>query len=424
MELSSYVGDYRSSILYSKKALEIKNDYLVNLKLIEFFLKTEKYESAEKKLLYLYENFNQDGYLLTLLSVVYIKLNDYKKASYYYTRAKEYADTNDVEEVFKSYIVQNITELSDKFNSKNYKLNFNINQYSNSSDVTRESYGEDIEWLYRLYRFKLSHRKDFFYKNNLDSFSRDSLSFSMEGSIDNEIYLSLGLDSKFYNNNKLILPFYLTLGKSIDRFFSSITYESIDISDIEKPFGNLLYNYASDFGGAKKIIRSENLSFYLQYENEKIISFIKYIYGDYSDGNEKKSIIFDGMIKDFYLKGLKLGYTYFYLDFKNPSPLYIGNNFVESSYYDPINFEVHSIYLISEFISSFLKMVLELRGSYMPKSNSFGRTLNLSFDKVFFKNHSFRIELRNYHHDRGVGRKSIEDRFWANQVLLKYIFSF
>ncbi len=122
---------------------------------------------------------------------------------------------------------------------------------------------------------------------------------------------------------------------------------------------------------------------------------------------------------------LLFGGGYFFLDFKKDASLYSENNITESSYYDPINFETLYFYGKSTMpLTADLKLVSEVRFSYIPKSDGLGENLFIMLVYNYKKHRSFKVDLRQVYQNKTVERYREAGRFWAYNISILYWMNF
>ena len=152
--------------------------------------------------------------------------------------------------------------------------------------------------------------------------------------------------------------------------FTELSFRHFDIIDTVLPFNNIIYSYVVTIGSLDRDIKSDDYKFYLLYAPVPKVSFAgEFIYGDYSDSNRKHSLMFEAGYQVLDSPYLRTAYNYFYLDIKDPAPLTGSGDHVESAYWDPVNFETHTLRLeYRQDYSEHLSFGAEGALSYSPKS--------------------------------------------------------
>ena len=212
-----------------------------------------------------------------------------------------------------------------------------------------------------------------------------------------------------------------------EKFTAVLSYEHLDIIDKEQPFlGNPIYNHVVTIGSVGLNIRTNDYSAWLNYRPfERVYLTGEWVYGDYSDGNRKQSYMLES---GYILKRtprVRLSYNYFYLDYQNPAPVYTENQQRQSAYYDPINFEVHTLRLeYRNETSRRFSYGAEEAVSFIPKSNGFSNSFFVFGAVEFNKNHKLRLDGRIFYQNKGIDRIGKTGYFDAKNVSLSYEYRF
>jgi tetratricopeptide (TPR) repeat protein len=204
-----------------------------------------------------------------------------------------------------------------------------------------------------------------------------------------------------------------------------VGYDYYDVIDTVPPFNNPIYNYINQIGATALNIRTSDLSLFFSYYKDKLSLIANYIYGEYSDGNIRQTRSFRIDYNFLDLPYLNTFYSYFYLNFKNPAPLFFQNGFTESAYYDPLNFEVHSAGIDTKYdITDKLRIGGEAAGLFFPKCNNIGFSvfgfLNYQMDDHWI----LRLDLRYYFQNQSVTRRGITGRYTAESGNLQLVYQF
>ena len=90
------------------------------------------------------------------------------------------------------------------------------------------------------------------------------------------------------------------------------------------------------------------------------------------------------------------------------------NVFLESAYWDPVNFEAHTLRLeYRQEYREHLTFGAEGALSYSPKSSGLSKSAFLSAAYKFTEKSSLRCDLRWFDQNKGVERQGETDRYWA-----------
>jgi hypothetical protein len=122
---------------------------------------------------------------------------------------------------------------------------------------------------------------------------------------------------------------------------------------------------------------------------------------------------------------LRAAYNYFYLDLQDPAPLFTENTRTESAYYDPIDFETHTLRL--EFRHNYGKHFssgVEGAVSYIPDSEGTSKSV-FAFAVCRFDDHcALRLDARWFYQNRGVDRIGETGHFRARNFILSLDYRF
>lgn len=214
--------------------------------------------------------------------------------------------------------------------------------------------------------------------------------------------------------------------KITPQIIAGIGYAYYDIIDTEPPFGNPIYNYSNQIGAATLNIKTKDINAFLFCNlGERFYLFGRIIYGKYSDDNLKRSRVFRFNYLILPLFNLNISYDYFYLDFAHAAPVFSEHLTFESVYYDPKNFEVHTINLRSEYqFTRHFQLGVETAILYLPKCRNIGNSLFIYFDYRLTCRLSCRLDLRYFHQNRSVLRTGLGPSYEAKNatLLLRYVY--
>jgi tetratricopeptide (TPR) repeat protein len=300
--------------------------------------------------------------------------------------------------------------------------------YSNSSDFTRINEGIDAE-CYAGYgaRLNIGYYASHFKQDGFKNFSRQSLVAKGVKQISETTSISGSLGGNFYNNHTNNLnaraSLYLKPAKALK---TALSYEHIDIIDTENPFGNSIYNYVVTIGAVGRNIKTDDYSLYLLIEPLSKLYFSgKGTWGDYSDGNRKLSALLETGYLFMSKPYVRASYNYFYLDYQDPGPVYTGRTLSETAYYDPINFETHTLRLeLKHYLSKAVSFGVEGTISYIPKSSGIAHSVFCFGALQFHNHHKLQLDTRWFYQNKGVDRYGVSGYFRAVNMILSYQYKF
>lgn len=300
--------------------------------------------------------------------------------------------------------------------------------YSNSSNFIRVNSGVD----YRLHAgmkstLDFGYIYSFFHQSSFDSISRQTVFAEAEARLAESLRVGGRLGGNFYDNdqNRLNGRFSLYVDP-VKNLVIALNYERLDIIDTELPFTNAIYNYVVTIGSVGRKIQTNDYSIFVQGSPIARLDLAgKFLYGDYSDGNRKLSGMLDAGYRLFDNPGLKIGYNYFYLDYQDPAPLFVEGGASTSAYYDPRNFEVHTLYLgFRHEPAEHLVYGLEERVSYIPKSDGISNSIFGFVACKFSPHHALRLDGRYFYQNHGIDRAGESGHFSADNIMISYEYKF
>lgn len=300
--------------------------------------------------------------------------------------------------------------------------------YANSSDFTRKSAGAEFGLSAPAgLHFEAGYVFSDFSQDGFDDIRRHSLFIQGDKEILENLSLSGRLSENFYDNDNENLNGGLFIRyQPSTNVFTEISFRHFDLIDTVMPFNNAIYSYVVTIGALERDIRSDDYKFYLLYTPVQRVSFAgELIYGDYSDNNEKRSLMFEAGYQLFDTPYLRTAYNYFYLDIKDPAPLAQGRDKVESAYWDPVNFETHTLRL--EYRQDYnMQLAFGAEGavSYSPKSGGVSRAVFLYAAYKFTKQLSMRLDARWFDQDKGIDRLEETDRYRAENYNMVFQYNF
>lgn len=200
----------------------------------------------------------------------------------------------------------------------------------------------------------------------------------------------------------------------------AVAWERLDIIDTEPVFGNAIYNHVVTMGAVGSRINSNEYSIYLQRDllAGRLALSGKATVGDYSDGNLKQSRFAGISYRLLNAPSLTLGYQYFFLNYRDAAPSYTEGVRSTSAYYDPLNFEVHTLFLdVSHRFSKSVRGGVEQRVSFIPKSDGTAYAVFALLEADLGRSVSARLTYRFFHQNRGVDRTGTSGYFSAQEAL-------
>lgn len=300
--------------------------------------------------------------------------------------------------------------------------------YSNSSNLIRINDGFDQRLHGRMRStFDLGYYHTYFHQSRFDSISRLTLFAEGEAGLAERLRVGGRIAGNFYTNDQNHLNGRFSLSADPARnWVVALNYERLDIIDTELPFRNALYNYVVTIGSVGRKIQTNDYSVYVQGSPiERLELAGKFLYGDYTDGNRKSSVMLDASWRVFDNPGVRIGYNYFYLDYKDPAPLFVEGGASTSAYYDPKNLEVHTLYLgFRHELAGRLFYGLEERISHIPKSDGIANSVFAFVAFPFGPRHGLRLDGRYFYQNDGVDRSGNSGHFSADNVIVSYEFKF
>lgn len=208
-------------------------------------------------------------------------------------------------------------------------------------------------------------------------------------------------------------------------FFADIGYDYYDVIDTIPPFNNPIYNYSNQIGSATLNIRTSDWNVFFNYYKERFSWLANFVIGHYSDGNVKQTRSFRMDYRFCDLPEFTVYYSYFYLNFKNPAPLFQQCNSTEVAYYDPINLEIHSLGLdVSYESSDQLETGGEVAILYLPKANNFAYSAYGYTNYKMTDQWSLRVDLRYFYQARDVLRNEVSGFYHASSANIQLLYQF
>lgn len=306
-------------------------------------------------------------------------------------------------------------------------LEVKTDYYGNSSEFTRVDVGADFNYppfqrniITTGYRFSNLHQSGF------DNITRNTLLLRNRGWLGEFFRYDAEVAGNFYDNDQN----HLNGGGSLyfdlrDRTIVGAGIYRTDVIDTEPTFQNPIYNYVVTIGAVGLHIATTDVFVYAkQRVGDDLDLWGKFVRGRYSDHNTKHVLTLEADWRPFRIRDIQLVYDYFYLDYENPAPTFVEDTSSVSAYYDPVNFEVHTVAveLEHEFVKGF-RLGIQDRVSYLPKSDGWANGI-FAFAAIEKGAHALRLDARYFYQNRGVSRTADSGHFRAENIMLAYSFRF
>lgn len=300
--------------------------------------------------------------------------------------------------------------------------------YNNSANFTRKNYGAEFGFYTKTYIYlNAGYMSSKFSQNEFKDVSRDSIFMQAEKQISERLQAAGRFAINKYDNQNTNFNGRLSiLFKQSKKLTSKFSYRHFDIVDTVLPFNNTIYSYVVTIGSVGLDIQSNDYQFYLLYNPLQKLSLSgEFIHGDYSTGNQRRSLVLEAgyqMLDKPYLRAI---YNYFYLDFKDPAELFTEGSKTESAYWDPIDFDTHTLRL--EFKRNHniqISYGADVGLSYIPKSGGVAKAAFLFASYRFMEKLSLRLDARWFNQDKGINRFGKGGGFRANNYNMTFQYRF
>lgn len=299
--------------------------------------------------------------------------------------------------------------------------------YTNSGDFSRVNVGASVTLFNHETLWTPGYYFSSFHQSGFSTITRNGLFLEGERRLTDSVRVGARLGGNIYDNNHETmngrLSLYLEPVKNVDM---ALNIERSDIIDTELPFRNAIYNYVVTIGAVGEAIQTWDYSLYAHATPLPNLDFSgKILYGDYSDGNDKYSLSLDTVYTLMRAPMLKVGYNYFYLDYRKPASVYREGSNAISSYYDPTNFEVHTIFAqFAQDLGANFRYGIEERLSYIPKAEGVANGLFGFLEFKLTERDLIRLDARYFTQNHGVSRTGDSGSFHAENVVLSYSHTF
>ncbi len=300
--------------------------------------------------------------------------------------------------------------------------------YSNSSEFSRMDMGLKTGWyMGDDWRLTAGYRLSGFNQSGFEDILRNTCFLGVRKGVSERLQLVTELSGHVYDNDhnalngELGLTYQMTPKLSIRPLF-----RHVDVIDITGPFENMAYSHTVAIGSVGLHITADEYGIRFDYLPLPRVSFsCDYRYSDYSDDNRKQYVNGEAGYRLSLRPDWRIAYNYFYLDYRDPAPLYHENDRVESAYYDPINFETHALRLVfNHDDGDRLFYGGEGALSFIPKSDGTGTYLSAFVGWRFKEDLMFRLDARGFYQNRGIDRLETTGYFWANNILFNFEYRF
>jgi tetratricopeptide (TPR) repeat protein len=274
-------------------------------------------------------------------------------------------------------------------------------------------------------RMSVAYNYTAFSEDGFDDVSRNMVALNGSKLFSEHWQLGGEISGKMYSNdyNNINGNVSLQYNWSPDLYLS-VMYNHVDVIDTQAPFSSQIYNYVVSIGAVDLNVHTDDYSAYLFYQpTPKVVLWAKGIFGNYSDGNDRTEGDFEASYQLFDVPKVRILYDYFYLNFARPAPLFEQNGKIESAYYDPVDFQVHSAKLnIEHFFTQKLRAGVEGGLSYFPQNGSFANEVGAFIDYKVATHAEIKLDGHYYDQNESVGRFDYHgDPFWAKEVDLSFI---
>jgi tetratricopeptide (TPR) repeat protein len=295
--------------------------------------------------------------------------------------------------------------------------------YTNSGDFSQANVGATATFFRFETLWDLGNYFSSFHQSGFSTVTRSGLFLEGERRLTDMARLGARLGANIYDNGHETmngrLSLYLEPARNVDM---ALNIERSDIIDTELPFGNAIYNYVVTIGAVGEAIQTWDYSLYTHVAPLPNLDLAgKLLYGAYSDGNDKYSLMFDAAYTVMRSPSLKVGYNYFFLDYRKPASVYREGSDATAAYYDPTNFEFHTLFVrFSQDLGTQFRYGIEERISYIPKASGVANALFGFLDFKLTENDLLRLDARYYTQDHGVSRTGVSGNFHAENAVLSY----
>lgn len=305
----------------------------------------------------------------------------------------------------------------------------NAGYYSNASDFSRTDTGLSGSWyLGNEWRLTTGYRFSAFVQDGFSEIYRNTAFLDARKGLTERLQVTAGLTGHAYDdghrslNGTLGFAYQLTPALSIHPRF-----RHTEVIDSTEPFENMAYSHTVTIGAVGLNLTTNEVGGRVDYRPLPRLSFSGDVrFAEYSDDNQKRAINGEAAYRFSLQPDWRVAYNYFYLDYRDPAPVFREGSQSESAYYDPINFETHSLRLIYRNRNSDHRLAYggEVALSHIPKSDGTGTYLSAFVGWELNDVLMLRLDARGYYQNRGIDRFGDTGYFWAENMLLSLTYRF
>jgi tetratricopeptide (TPR) repeat protein len=288
--------------------------------------------------------------------------------------------------------------------------------FSNSSDYRRLNAGFATKLRsWGGIQPRLGYYYSQFRQSGFSDINRNSFLLEGNAQVSSSLHAAARVGMNVYDDRPDHLNGKLTLGASpFMKTYLSASYSHFDIIDTEPAFGNPLYNYVASIGAVGEEITTDDVSLYLQQMiGDDLMLWGNIAHGSYSDGNEKLTYVLGADYRLSEAPFLHVHYSFFYLDYRDPAPIYREGDAQVAAYFDPDNFRVHTPGIEFSFdLFPSLNLYVADDVSFVVDTDGVANSIACALTYRITKEASLRLDYRHitdvYRHDEDEGDYSAE----------------
>ena len=300
--------------------------------------------------------------------------------------------------------------------------------YDNSSDFSRKNIGQEASlYVGDDLRLDAGYQFSEFSQDGFEDVFRHAVFFGAQQFITENFRVDGRLSGNFYDSAGSTLNGSLGGNLEVSPTLSfQPRYRHVDVIDTIGPFENMVYSHTVTIGSVGKEITADELGLRFDYRPSPRLSFSgNYVYSAYSDGNHKQNFDFEAGYRFSLRPDWRIAYNFFYLDYRDPAPLYTEGNRVESAYYDPTGLETHGLRLVFRNDDG-RRFFYGGEGalSFVPENSGIGTYLSAFTEWRPTEEIAFRLDARWFYQNKGVDRLGDTGFFWADNILFEFDYRF
>ncbi len=305
----------------------------------------------------------------------------------------------------------------------------NAAYYTNSSNFSRTDAGLSAGWyLGNEWRLTTGYRFSVFFQQDFSEIYRNSGFLDIQKGLTDHLQFTGGLTGHFYNsehrslNGLARLSYQFTPEISIHPWF-----RHMEVIDTTQSFENMTYSHTVSIGAVALNLTADEIGGRIDYRPHPRLAFSGDLrHAEYSDDNHSWKINGEASYRIALKPDWRIAYNYFFLDNRDPAPIFHESGESESAYYDPINFETHSLRLKFRAHGDGNRLTYGAEGalSYIPKCDGTGIYLSAFVSLDLAKDLLLRLNARGFYQNRGTERFGTTGDFWANNLLLTFEYRF